>query len=244
MKTAIITGCNRGLGKALMETYARNGYQIIAIIRHENEEFDSVAANLSSQYDISVHSIYAELSDENSLKQAIEKIEKMECPIDVLINNAAICITKPIFYMDYEEVEKSFRTNYFAPFLLTKKVSELMIRQGYGNIINITSVAGFAMEPGGSAYDASKTALNTLTKSVAQELAPFGIRVNAVACSVIDTDMYQRLKLDVQKKILKRIALKRPAKFEEITNYVLYLSSDEASYITGQIIRIDGGYAV
>ncbi len=244
MKTAIITGCNRGLGKAFMESYASNGYDIIAIVRTTSPEFEKTILDLQEKNGITITRVYSELSEKESLKKALNEIVSMKRPIDVLINNAAYNVSKPIFFMDYDEVEKSFKVNYLAPFLIIKEVCGLMTRQGYGNIINISSVAGIATEPGGSAYDASKAALNSLTKSLAQEVASMGIRVNAIACSVVATDMYNNMKSDVQKKILKRVAMKRPAEFKEITDMALFLSSDKASYITGQIIRVDGGYKV
>lgn len=244
MKTAIITGCNRGLGKAFMEAYASNGYDIIAIVRTASQEFDETIRDLQEKSGITIIPVYAELSDKESLQKALNDIIALERPIDVLINNAAYNVSKPIFFMDYEEVEKSFTVNYLAPFLLMKEVCGLMTRQGYGNIINLSSVAGISTEPAGSAYDASKAALNQLTKSLAQEVAAMGIRVNAIACSVVATDMYNNMKPDVQKKILKRVAMKRPAEFKEVTEMALFLSSEKASYITGQIIRVDGGYKV
>lgn len=244
MKTAIITGCNRGLGKAFMEAYAANGYDIIAIVRSVSSDFEDTVKELQTKTGSSIIPICAELSDRESLQKALNEVVAMERPIDVLINNAAYHVSKPIFFMDYEEVEKSFKVNYLAPFLLMKEVCGLMTRQGYGNIINITSVAGVATEPAGSAYDASKAALNQLTKSLAQEVAAMGTRVNAIACSVVATDMYNNMKPDVQKKILKRVAMKRPAEFREITDMALFLSSEKASYVTGQIIRVDGGYNV
>lgn len=244
MKTAIITGCNRGLGKAFMEAYAANGYDVIAIVRSVSNDFEDTVKELQTKTGSTIFPVCAELSDRESLQKALNEIIAMERPIDVLINNAAYHVSKPIFFMDYEEVEKSFKVNYLAPFLLMKEVCGLMTRQGYGNIINITSVAGVATEPAGSAYDASKAALNQLTKSLAQEVAAMGTRVNAIACSVVATDMYNNMKPDVQKKILKRVAMKRPAEFREITDMALFLSSEKASYITGQIIRVDGGYNV
>ena len=243
MKTALITGCNRGIGKALMEAFSEKGYEVIAMIRTISEEFKNTVSELQEK-GASVLPICAELSDKESLKKAIKEITEMNKPIDVLINSAAVNVSKPVFYMEYEDVENSFKVNYLAPFLLTKEICNLMIRQGYGSVINISSVAGLSTEPGGTAYDASKAALNSLTKSVAQETAAFGIRVNAIACSVVATDMFNNMKPDVQKKILKRVAMKRPAELKEITDCALFLSSDKASYITGQIIRVDGGYKI
>lgn len=244
MKTAIITGCNRGLGKAFMEAYAANGYDVIAIVRSVSNDFEDTVKELQTKTGSTIFPVCAELSDRESLQKALNELIAMERPIDVLINNAAYHVSKPIFFMDYEEVEKSFKVNYLAPFLLMKEVCGLMTRQGYGNIINITSVAAIATEAAGSAYDASKAALNQLTGSLAQEVAAMGIRVNAIACSVVATDMYINMKPDVQKKILKRVAMKRPAEFKEVTDTALFLSSEKASYITGQIIRVDGGYNV
>lgn len=244
MKTAIITGCNRGLGKAFMEAYTSNGYDVIAIVRNISSDFINIINEIQEKNGHSIIPICAELSDKTSIQTALNEITSMERPIDVLINNAAFNVCKPIFFMDYEEVENSFKINYMAPFLLMKEICGIMTRQGYGNIINISSIAGISTEPGGSAYDASKAALNSLTKSLAQEVATMGIRVNAIACSVIATDMYNNMKPDVQKKILKRVAMKRPAEIREVTETALFLSSEKASYITGQIIRVDGGYKV
>ena len=244
MKTAIITGCNRGLGKSLMETFASKGYDIIAIVRTLSPEFEKTIRDLQNKSSITITPICSELSNKESLQSAINEIIAIGHPIDVLINNAAINISKPTFFMDYEDVEISFKVNYLAPFLLMKAICGLMMRQGYGNIINISSVAGIATEPAGAAYDASKAALNSLTKSLAQEVAVMGIRVNAIACSIVATDMYNNMKPNVQKKILKRAAMKRPAELHEIADIALFLCSDKASYITGQIIRVDGGYKI
>ncbi len=243
MKTAIITGCNRGLGKALMEAFASNGYEIIALVRTNSNDFQTTLKELSDK-GANITPIFVELSDKDSLQKAVMDITKTKKNIDVLINSAAINISKPIFFMNYEDVENSLKVNYLAPFFLTKEISNLMIRQGFGCIINISSVAGLSTEPAGAAYDASKAALNSFTMSVAQEVAAFGVRVNAIACSVVATDMFNNMKPDVQKKILNRIAMKRPADLREISDMALFLCSDKATYITGQIIRVDGGYKI
>ena len=125
MKTAIITGCNRGLGKALMEAYAANGYDIIAIVRNISEEFKEVIGSLQAN-GATIIPISAELSDKESLQTAINRIVEMDRPIDVLINNAAMNVSKPAFFMSYEEVENSFKIKYLAPFLLMKEVCGLM----------------------------------------------------------------------------------------------------------------------
>lgn len=240
-KTALITGCNRGLGKTLMNAFAADGYDIIALVRNMDSDFEETV-NALQQQGTDVFPVCVELTNRTALQKGIHDILAMERPIDVLINNAGINVSKPIFFMEYEEIEKSFQVNYFAPFLLMKEISGLMVRQGYGNIINISSVTSLVTMPAGAAYNASKAALNYLTMSGAQELAQFGVRVNAIACGIINSDMFAELKPEVQKKNLKRVAVKRTAEYSEIANTVLFLCSDKASYITGQVIRVDGGY--
>ncbi|MBR5074773.1 MAG: SDR family oxidoreductase [Bacteroidales bacterium] len=244
MKTVVITGCNRGLGLALLKAFASEGHDIVSLNRTIGDDFDRLCLEVKQTCGVQIFPVHADLSSKESLEKAVEEILRLDRPIDVLVNNAALNICKPIFYMSYEEVENTFRTNYFAPFYLMREIGAVMIRQGFGNIINISSVAAVSSEPGGAAYDASKSALNTLTRSAAQEMAPFGVRVNAVACSVVETEMFNSMKEDVKKKILKKVALKRAATFNEITDSVLYLASGKASFITGQIIGIDGGYKV
>ena len=228
MKTVVITGCNRGIGKGLMEHFASQGWHVIAIVRKTSEEFQQELSRLSEVYHVPLTPVFADLSDKDSLASAVEKVSEMNCVIDVLINNAGINISRPVFYLDYEDVEKSFKVNYFAPFFLSKEIGRLMIGQQSGVILNITSVAG----------------LNMFTKSLALELAPFGVRVNAVACSVVETDMYKDLKPEVQKKILKRVALKRPSTINEVAGVIDFLASEKASYMTGQIVQVDGGYTL
>ena len=244
MKTVVITGCNRGIGKGLMEHFASQGWHVIAIVRKTSEEFQLQLSRLSEVYHVPLTPVFADLSDKDSLASAVEKVSEMNCAIDVLINNAGINISRPVFYLDYEDVEESFKVNYFAPFFLSKEIGRLMIGQQSGVILNITSVAGLTAQPGGAAYDASKAALNMFTKSLALELAPFGVRVNAVACSVVETDMYKDLKPEVQKKILKRVALKRPSTINEVADVIDFLASEKASYMTGQIVQVDGGYTL
>lgn len=244
MKTAIITGCNRGLGFSLLEHFCIEGYDIIALVRNDSPSFLQVIQDLSKLYGVCITPIKVNLANPSSLSDAAQAISAMEKSIDVLINNAAVNISKPVFYLAYEELLHSFQVNYFAPVMLCKEIGALMMRQGNGSIINISSVAGFSIEPGGAAYDASKAALNTFTQSFAQEIAPFGIRINAIACSVIATDMFNEMKPEVQKKILKRIGMKRPSELDEVAQAVLFLASEKASYITGHILRVDGGYAL
>lgn len=241
MKTALITGCNRGLGWAILQKYASEGFNIIACLRKENTDFSTACKEIESKNNISITPVYFELSDPEALQKGMEEIEALDMEIDVLVNNAGINVMKPLLYTEYEDIEQSFKVNYFAPVMITKTVASIMMRQGHGSIINVTSMGSLGHQPGGCIYDASKAALNQLTITAAQELAPLGIRVNAVACGPINTEMFSTMPEKVQKKLTKATAMNRPAETQEITNFIYALSSDQSSYVTGQIIRVDGG---
>lgn len=244
MKTVLLTGCNRGLGKVLLHAFAEAGYSIIALNRKEYDEFNEYSKYLSKKYDIIVTPYYADFGSEESLNHALASIEESCVKIDVLVNNAGINnSTKSMFFTEYQEVEDCFKVNYFAPFLITKRIANMMIHESYGSIINISSTVSINTDMGESCYGASKAALNLFTKSIAQELVPFNVRVNAVACGIMRTDMFNSFDEKVQKKVTKRIGLKRAAELDEIASMVLYLASDRASYIIGSIIPVDGGFA-
>ncbi len=244
MKTIVITGCNRGLGKQLLLSFAEKGYRIIAFIRKQNEEFSEFVDELKEKYSTDIRVVYADFRDESSLNRALDEIENMNLKIDVLINNAGINnSTRPIFNTEYSDVEECFKVNYFAPFLITKRIASLMIHEGDGSIVNISSTVSVNTDMAESCYGASKAALNLFTKSVAQELAPFNVRMNAVACGVMNTDMFNGFDYKVKKKATKRIGLRRPAELSEIASMVMYLASEESKYITGAIIPVDGGFA-
>ena len=244
MKTVIITGCNRGLGRMILESFCKEGYRIIVLNRKQYPGFDFDLEKLRNEYSADINVFYADFTSKEAIDHAMDQIESLEFNIDVLVNNAGINnSTKPIFNTNYEEVESSLRINYLAPFEITKRVASIMIHQGSGSIINISSTVSINVDMAESSYGASKAALNLFTKSIAQELAPFNIRVNAIACGVINTDMFNTFDEKIKKKALKRIAFKRPAELNEITNVVLFLSSENATYITGAIIPVDGGFA-
>lgn len=243
MKTVLITGCNRGLGKTLVESFAKEGYNIIALIRNKNEDFDLFADNLCKDCGITISKYYAEFSEEASLNAALDEIEASGVCIDVLVNNAGVNLsTSPMFNTDYSDVELSFKINYLSVFAITKRIAYGMIRNSNGSIINISSTISLNPGMAESCYGASKAALNLFTESVAQELAPFNVRMNAVACGVMNTDMFAAFDDKTKKKSVKRISLNRPAELKDISNMVLFLASDKASYITGSILKVDGGF--
>ncbi len=241
MATVFITGSNRGLGFMLLKQFASLGYDIIAHSRQKYESFEEECCTVAKDNGVSIKHVYFELSDKLQMQDALEALEQSEVTVDVLINNAGINVMKPLMYTEYEDLEESFKVNYFAPVIIAKTICSLMMRQGKGVIINVTSMGSLGHQPGGSIYDSSKAALNQFTISAAQELAPLGIRVNGVACGPINTDMFTSMPEKIQSKLIKTTALKRAAEPDEIINTILYLSTEKSSYVTGQILRVDGG---
>ncbi|MBR1799710.1 MAG: SDR family oxidoreductase [Bacteroidales bacterium] len=241
MKTVVITGCNRGLGLTLLDRFAAQQHNIIAITRCPDSSFMDHCHTVAMQNNVDITHHHCDLTDHDALDHMLNDIEASEAEIDILVNNAAINQMKPLAYVDYDDLQTTFQTNYFAPVIITRRMAMLMMRRGSGAIVNITSTGSLGAQPGGTLYDASKAALNQFTRTLGQELASFGIRVNAVACGPIATDMFGQLSDKVQQKLVKSTAMKRAATPDEIADTVLYLASSRATYITGQIIPVDGG---
>lgn len=245
MKTALITGCNGGLGKTLLKSFAEKGYNVIACVFPESEAFTDYCKTIESDFGIYIKQIVFNSTVKEDFYRGLEEIDAFEEPIDVLVNNAGISIIKPIFNVEYEDLEKTFMINYFSTVLITKVVAGKMIRQeNGGNIVNITSMVSLGSQPGGTCYDASKAAMNQFTKALSQELASFNVRVNAVAAAPMNTEMFKNLTEKTQKHATKAIAMKRPAETEEVAKAVLFIASEDASFITGDILRVDGGAIV
>ena len=238
--TIVLTGANRGLGHAILIGLAQSGYDVIACVRN-NEQYAEDFASIAQTYGVQIHSVECHLDNKESIDSCWEEIEKLEMDIYGLVNCAGIMELKPVLFTSYEDVEQMFRINYFAPFQMCKRMAELIVRRGSGAIVNISSMASLGSQPGGAAYDASKAALNQLTKTLAQELAPFSVRCNAVACGPINTEMFSNMGDKEKNKLIKSVAMKRAAEPEEIVKTVLFLLSEDSSFITGQIIRVDGG---
>lgn len=243
MKTVIITGCNKGLGFKLLERFSKEGYSVIALNRKQYDDFDEKCEEVSKLYRNEITVYYADFTDGVALEKTVQEIvEESNKPIDVLINNAGINVVNTLFGTEYRDVEMSFRVNYYAPVIITKEIANMMIHEGHGSIVNISSTAGLHPEPGLTCYGASKAALSYFTETGALELAPFGIRMNAVACGPMSSTMYESMDAKQQKKIYKRVSLGRIASLDEIANTVLFLASDKSSFITGAVLPIDGGY--
>lgn len=240
-KTALITGCNRGIGRVVTSLFAQNGANLICCLRKTNEKFDQFVQSLREEHHIDIRLIYVDLLDETSIKDAFRPIVMDKQPVDILVNNAGIATGGLLQMTSQSTIKEVFQINFFAQVLITQLISKTMMRRKTGSIINMGSVAGLENFPGYTAYGSSKAALMAFTKTIANEMAPYNIRVNAIAPGLTDTGMAGKMEEKACKEMVNRTDFKRLGKPEEIANLVLFLASDKSSFMTGQIIRIDGG---
>lgn len=240
-KNVIINGSNRGIGKAMVEAFATSGANIWACARKASPEFESWLKGIADNAGAWIKPVYFELTDKNAINAGIQSIIDDGQPIDVLVNNAGISTVGLLSMSKVEDIETLFAINYFAMLRIIQKVSKRMSRQRHGVIINMGSIAGIEPQPGKIAYGSSKAAVMMMTKCLAKELGPMGIRVNAIAPGPIETEMIHQYKDNMLEKLAAESALRRLGKTEEIAQVAVFLASEQASYINGEIIKVDGG---
>ncbi len=241
MKTVLITGANGGLGRSLVEKYAQNDYSIIAHMRSEKKDFIEFSNIIEKKYRVKINCLYFDLRDEQAIDKGLKEIISKKIKIDILINNAGVAHGGLLQMVPMRDIRTVFDVNFFAAIQITQFISRWMKKNGGGVIINMASVAGIDLEAGNCAYGTSKAAVIALTKTLAQELAPYNIRINAVAPGLTNTEMATYMEKKAKEQMISQSAMNRLAEPEEIANLVYYLSSDKASFINGQTIRIDGG---
>ena len=240
-KTVLITGCNRGIGKAILVKFAQLGYNILACVRQIDADFPSFIADIANENNIQIESFAINLQDEESIRLFTHQLIINKRQIDVLINNAGV-VTKGLLLMtSIEHIKEVFQVNFFGQVQLTQGICKLMMHQKHGTIINVCSIGGIDSYPGYTAYGCSKASMCYFTKTMSQELAQYGIRVNGVAPSMTNTRMKEEMGKQAMDEMLHRSAIKRIADPKEIANVVTFLASEESSYVNGQIIRVDGG---
>jgi 3-oxoacyl-[acyl-carrier protein] reductase len=240
-KTAIITGSNRGIGKAVLETFAENGADIFACVRKETDEFSNVTARLAEKTGVFITPVYFDLAESEQVKSGIKSILSSKKQIDILVNNAGVASGSFFQMTSLKDLKQVFEINFFSQVLFTQGISRYMTRFKTGSIINIASTAGLIGDAGMTSYGSSKAALMFATKTMATELGEMNIRVNAIAPSITKTDMFDQMEEKARSKLIDASALKRPAEAVEVANVALFLASDLSSYVTGQVLRVDGG---
>ena len=238
-KVAIITGASQGIGKGMAETFSKAGAHVACVSRNK-ENLKSVTDSLiknggeASFYTCDVSSL-------DAFQNTIKEIAKNHGSVDILVNNAGVCKDKLIMRMSEDDWNKVIKINLNGAFNGIKAVSQIMIKQLSGRIINISSIVGLIGNPGQANYAASKAGLIGLSKSAAKELAPRGITVNAIAPGYIATDMTDQITDQAKESLITKIPLGRIGSPSDIAASALFLASDEAEYITGQTLTVDGG---
>ena len=239
-KTALITGATRGIGKQIALTLAQNGYDIAINYRTENDALKETKKQIEEK-GVKCLTVQGDVSNFEDCEKFVKEIIEEYGKIDVLVNNAGITKDTLLMRMKKEDFEDVIDTNLVGTFNVTKNVISHMMKARSGRIINISSVVGVAGNAGQTNYSASKAGMIGFTKSLAKEVASRGILVNAVAPGFIETGMTDVLKEEIKEEIAKSIPLKRMGKTEDVANVVKFLVSEESSYITGQVINVDGG---
>lgn len=241
-KNAVITGGFRGIGKAMVEIFAVNGADIWLCSRKMGPKDELFINGLENATGVSVIFVPIDLEDENSVKEAAKTIRGYKKNIDVIVNNAGVVGENRSFSMTTpEELKRVFEINFFAPVTFTQQLVKSMIKAKSGSIINISSDAALYGRPSPFSYISSKAAIIGATRKMAYELGNYGIRVNAIAPGVTETGMIDVMADEIKEQTLANNAFGRLGKPEEIADAAVFLASDLSRYITGQVIRVDGG---
>ena len=240
-KNAILTGANRGIGRATLEELARQGVNVWACVREAREEFQKEIEQLQEKYQVWIKQVAFDLTKEEEVQSGIKSILKEKLSVDILINNAGIPFGGTVQMTSMNKLKEVFEVNYFSQIAIMQLVSRYMMRQKSGSIINLASIGGIEVNEGYLAYGSSKAALIFATKCLAKEMGPYGVRVNAVAPGLTQTNMGNYKSQEELEKVVDRTALRRMAEPEEIAKAIVYLVSEDASFVTGHVLRIDGG---
>lgn len=239
-KVAVITGGTRGIGYATAKKYLENGAKV-AIFGSKKETVDQALASLRAENTaFEVEGYYPDLLIEQEVDKAIDEVVAKWGRLDILVNNAGVSARDSIYNYSVEDFQRTIDLNVNAVFISSKKAAQIMKKQGGGVILNTSSMVSIYGQAAGSAYPASKFAVNGLTKSLARELGRDNIRVNAVAPGVTRTDMVAALPEEMIKPLIATIPLGRVGEPEDVANAFLYLASDMASYVTGAVLSVDG----
>lgn len=239
-KVAVVTGASRGIGRAIALQLAKLGAKVVVNYSGSQEKAEAVVSEIVENGGAAI-AVQANVANSDDVTTLMKTAVKTYGSLDILVNNAGITRDNLLMRMKEEEWDAVINTNLKGVFLCTKAVSRQMMKQRAGRIVNIASIVGVAGNPGQANYVAAKAGVIGLTKTTAKELAARNIYVNAVAPGFIDTEMTQELPEDVKTQMLAQIPLAKLGKPEDVAKVVAFLASDDASYMTGQTLHVDGG---
>lgn len=240
VKTALVTGASRGIGAAIAKKLAARGFMVIINYGHSSAAAEEVKNQIEQAGGQAVL-MQGDVSSGDDVDRMFKDIKKTWGRLDVLVNNAGINRDILLVRMKEDQWDAVLSTDLKSVFFTTKAAASLMMRQRSGSIINIASVVGITGNAGQANYAAAKAGVIGFTKSAAKELAARGIRVNAIAPGFIETDMTDAIPEKIREGMLETIPLRRGGKAEDVANAVAFLASDDAGYITGQVLKVDGG---
>lgn len=239
-RTVVITGSNRGLGLEILKQFASEGANIIACMRSEKEETKATLNAIAEENGISITPIYFDMADEAAVKAGCKEIKAMKVPVDVLVNNAGVPHLAILPFTKMQDVHDVFQVNYFSQLLITQSLCGLLRKSAHGAIVNMASIAGIDGEAGNAVYGATKASMILLTRVLSKELAG-KVRVNAVAPGLTETDFAEKMGAKAKESMEQSSLMHRLGNPSEIAKTVAFLASDDASFINGQVIRVDGG---
>lgn len=239
-KVCLVTGANRGIGAATVKRFAEEGAIIYANSRTPFN-LDDLCMEMSQRYHTAVKALYFDVRDEASAKKAILQIRNETGKLDVLVNNAGVMKDAIIGMISKDLMQEIYETNVFGVMNMLQLSSKQMMSQKSGSIINLSSIVGLEGNPGQLVYSATKGAVAAMTKTAAKELASLGIRVNAIAPGMIDTDMFRSIGEKKMKEHLGNIRMGRLGTPEDVADTIAFLASDLSRYVTGEILGVNGG---
>ena len=242
-KVCLVTGASRGIGAATVSRFAREGAVVYANARTP-KNLDDLCIELSEKYNTTVKALYFDVRDEAAAKKAVLQIRKETGRLDVLVNNAGVMKDALIGMISKDLMQEIYDTNVFGVMNMIQLASKVMMFQKSGSIINLSSIVGLKGNPGQLVYSATKGAVTAMTKTAAKELASQGIRVNAVAPGMIDTDMFRSIGNEKMQEHIANIRMGRLGTPEEVADAILFLASDLSGYITGEILGVNGSAMV
>lgn len=243
-KVCLITGASSGIGLAIAKLFALNGAVVYVNSSKEDKVERAVSIIREESKNERVFALSFDINDYEAVSDGIRKVYSLHKKIDVLVNNAGIAPSGLAGFTDPKVIEATFNTNVLSLINITQLAVKLMLRKGSGSIINLSSIMGINGASGMSSYSASKAAVIGFTKSLSKEVAAKNIRVNAIAPGFIDTDMARGIDEKLYEERLSSIGMKRIGSPEDVANMALFLASEMSSYITGQVIGVDGGMVI